>query len=99
MGNFSDAQRLAKFELDRDIIVVLLTCKNEEDPIKNEGARVLTRLLNIRCSRAGNPAVGGGIPPKFELIQAFMVVLVTWKNKEDPIKNEEARVLTAFLPL
>ena len=25
-------------------MVVLLTCKNEEDPIKNEGARVLTRL-------------------------------------------------------
>ena len=25
-------------------MVVLLTCKNEEDPIKNEGTRVLTRL-------------------------------------------------------
>ena len=25
-------------------MVVLLTCKNEEDPIKNEGASVLTRL-------------------------------------------------------
>ena len=24
---------------------VLVTCKNEEDPIKSEGARVLTRLL------------------------------------------------------
>ena len=23
-------------------MVVLVTCKNEEDPIKNEGARVLT---------------------------------------------------------
>ena len=28
--------------------------------------------------------------PKFELIQAFMHVLDTCKNKEDPIKNEEA---------
>ena len=26
-------------------IVVLVTCKNEKDPIKNEGARVLTSLL------------------------------------------------------
>ena len=26
--------------------------------------------------------------PKFELIQAFMYVLVTCKNEEDPIKNE-----------
>ena len=30
-------------------MVVLLTCKNEEDPIKNEGARVLT-TLNIDFS-------------------------------------------------
>ena len=32
------------FELVRDIMVVLLTCKNEEDPINNEGARVLMRF-------------------------------------------------------
>ena len=25
-------------------MVALITCKNEEDPIKNEGARVVTRL-------------------------------------------------------
>ena len=25
-------------------MVVLLTCKNEEDPIKNKGTRMLTRL-------------------------------------------------------
>ena len=36
--------------------------------------------------------------PKFELIQAFMHVLVTCKNEEDPIKNEGARVFTRFLP-
>ena len=28
-----------------DVMVVLLTCKNKEDLIKNEGARVLTRLF------------------------------------------------------
>ena len=32
-------------------MVVLLTYKNEEDPIKNEGARVLTKL-NINFSDA-----------------------------------------------
>ena len=26
-------------------MVVLITCKNEEDPIKNEGARMLTTLF------------------------------------------------------
>ena len=33
-----------KFELVRDIMVVLLTCKNKEDPINNKGARVFTTL-------------------------------------------------------
>ena len=37
--------------------------------------------------------------PKFELIQAFMHVLLTCKNKVDQIKNEGARVFTRFLPL
>ena len=36
-------QILPTFEL-RYIMVVLHTCKYEEDPIKNEDARVLTRL-------------------------------------------------------
>ena len=35
---------LPNFEFVRNIIVVLLTCMNEEDPIKNEGARVLAIL-------------------------------------------------------
>ena len=42
--------------------------------------------------------VSCGISPKFELIQAFMHVLVTCRNEKDPIKNEVARVAT-FLPL
>ena len=36
------------FKLDLDFIVVLVTCKNEVDPVKNEGARVFTTLyINI----------------------------------------------------
>ena len=52
MGIFSRCSRAANsavlgpiwpnFELVRDVIDVLVTCKYEEDPIKNEGARVLT---------------------------------------------------------
>ena len=34
----------SNFELGRDFMVVLLTCKNEDDPIKNRGARVFTTL-------------------------------------------------------
>ena len=54
-------------------------------------------MLFFRRSRAANSEVSGGILPKFELIQAFKVVLVICKNEEDPIKNEGARVLTSLL--
>ena len=85
---------------------VLVTCKNEDDRIKNEGARVFTRFLPLevygdfsRRSRAANSAVLGGIWPKFELVRDIMVVLVTCKYEEDPIKNEGASVFTTFSPL
>ena len=90
---------LPKFQLIQAFIVVLVTYKNKEDLIKNEGARVLIRLyvgFFFRRSRAANSEVSGGILPKFGPIQAFIVVLVTCKNEEDPIKNEGARVLTRF---
>ena len=63
-------------------MVVLLTCKNEEDPIKNEEARVLTTTPIIslweffRRSRAANSAVLGRIWSKFKLVQDIMVVLL-----------------------
>ena len=53
----------------------------------------------FRSPRATNSEVSGGILPKFEFIQAFIIVFVTCKNEEDPPKNEGARVLTRFSPL
>ena len=85
---------------------VLDTCKNEEDPIENEGARLFTRFLPLevygdfsRRSRAANSAVLGPIWPNFELVRDIMNVLVTCKYEEDLIKNEGARVDTTFSPL
>ena len=78
-------------------MVVLVTCKNE-DPIKNDGVRVLTTLYVhpfFRRSRAANSAVHGRIWPNLELILTLMVVLITSKNEEDPIKMK-ALVLTTF---
>ena len=40
-------------------------------------------LQFFRRARADNSGVGVGILPKFELIQAFMHVLVTCKNEDD----------------
>ena len=53
----------------------------------------------FRGARADNSGVGGGIWPKFELIQAFIHILLTCKNEVEQIKNEGARVFTRFLPL
>ena len=55
MGIFPDAQGQLSavlrpiwpnFKLVRDFMDVLVTCKYEEDPIKNEGARVDTTLYS-----------------------------------------------------
>ena len=80
-------------------MVILHTCKNEEDPIKNEDARVLTRLYVVFSDAQGQltPKSAVEFCQKFKLIQAFIVVLVTCKNEEDPIKNEGGRVLTSLL--
>ena len=144
----------------QDFMVVHVTCKNKEDPIKHKGARVVTTLFidlsdaqgqltpksvmescrnsNLskllllsllpakmkkiypkikalewsqhffhyksmgffpRHSMAANSSVRGWILMNFEPIQDFMVVLVTCKYKEEPIKNEGARVVTRFSPL
>ena len=48
----------------------------------------------FRRSRAANSEIRVQIGLKFKLNQDFMVVLLTDKNEEDPIKNESARVLT-----
>ena len=55
-------------------MVALVTCKNKEDPIKNEGASVVT-TLSIDFSD-----VSDGILPKFKLIQAFIVGLVIFQT-------------------
>ena len=51
MGIFPDAHgqltpHSLVFELVRDVMGVLVTCKYEEDPIKNGGATVVTTLYS-----------------------------------------------------
>ena len=94
---------LPKFELIQPFMHVLLTCKNGEDQIENEGARLFTRFLPLqfygdysRCVRAADSAVHGPIWSNFEIVQDFMVVLLTCKNEEYPIKNKGARGFTTL---
>ena len=94
---------LPKFELIQAFVHVLVTCKNEEDLIENEGARFFTTFLPLyvygdfsRRSRAANSVVNGPIWSNFELVQDFMVVLLTCKNEEERIKKRGARVFTTL---
>ena len=79
----------------------LVACTNKEDPIKNEGARVVTTLLINFCDAQGQ------LTPKSVMescrnstpFELFMAGLVICKNEEDPSKNEGTRVVITFLPL
>ena len=83
---------------------MLVNCKNEDDSIKNEGARVVTTVFQIyvygdfyfRRSWVANSAVLIPSWSNFELVRDFMDALVTCKNKEDPIKNESATASQDF---
>ena len=43
-----------------------------------------------------NSLVSDGIWPKFKLIHTFIYVLVTYKDEENQMKNEGARVVTTL---
>ena len=75
---------LQKFKLIQGFMDVLVNCKNEEDPMKNEFVGVATTFLPLKVygnfsirSRAANSAAFGPICPQFELCPGFIVVLVT----------------------
>ena len=83
---------------------VLVSCKNEENPIKMKALKCSQHFsycksmgIFFRRSMAANSAVHGRIWPNFELIRDFIVVLVTCKNEEDPIKNEGTKIFTVYI--
>ena len=76
---------------------VLVTCKNEEDQIEMKVLDCSQDFSHYKyMSRATNSAVHGPIWSNFELVQDFMVVLLTCKNEEDRIKKRGARVFTTL---
>ena len=84
-----------KFKLIQAFMHVLVSCKNEKVPIKNEGARVVRTFPPlqvywdfIRRSRAANSAVHGRFWPNFKLIQDFIVFLVTVPAKMKMIRSK-----------
>ena len=59
---------------------VLVTYRDEENQMKNEGARVVTTLYSSILDAQGQLTLAGGwVWRKIKLIQTFMEVLVTYK--------------------
>ena len=82
-----------EFELILVFVPILVTCKYDEDPIKNEGAIVFSTLSplyvngkNLRRSRASNSKANSPIWPKIKIVRDFMPFLINCKLEEDPIK-------------
>ena len=76
---------------------VLVTCKYEEDPIKNEALEWTQHFPHYNYMVAMETS--GRIWPNFELIQALIHVLITCKYEKNPIKNSGENVMTSFSPL
>ena len=77
---------------------VIITCKYEKDPIKNNREKSgLTVFQIITLSVAMETS--GRIWPNFELIQAFMHVLIACKYEKGQMKNSGENVMTTFSPL
>ena len=77
---------------------VIITCKYEKDPIKNNREkRGNTNFQIITLSVAMETS--GRIWPNFELIQASMHVLIACKYEKDQMKNSGDNVMTPFSPL
>ena len=88
-------------------MVGLVTCNNEEDQLENEGNRVGSQRFSHYKSMGIFPNAQGQLTHKsfvgYCLIsnpsKILWLSLLHAKNKEEPIKNEGARVVIRFSPL
>ena len=101
--DFSDTQGQSsgriqlKSELIQPFMNIIVSCKNEKGAIKNEGARMLAIFFPIislwdffQTLNSISSRLRGRIGPDFEHVLDLMVVLLTYKNEENAIKNESA---------
>ena len=76
---------------------VIITCKYEKDPIKNNQEKVATPFFQIITLYVAIET-SGRIWSNFELIQALMYVIITCKYEKDLIKNSQEKDIV-FFPL
>ena len=77
---------------------VIITCKYEKDPIKNnreKGATPFFQIITLSVAMETSDRIW----PNFELIQASMHVLIACKYEKDQMKKSGENVMTSFSPL
>ena len=77
---------------------VIITCKYEKDPIKNNQEKSGNTVFQI-ISLSVAMETSGRIWSNFELIQAFMHVIIACKYEKTQMKNSGENVMTSFSPL
>ena len=86
-------------------MVILVSCKNDEDPFKMKALECSQQFSHYKSMEIFQTFKGSYFCrpwsdlAEFQPIQALLAVLITCKNKEDPMKNGRARVLTRFSPV
>ena len=76
----------------------LITYRDEENQMKNEGASVVTTLYSYILDAQGQLTLVDGCGGKSNSFKLLWKSLLP-TNEEDPFKNEGARVVTTDLPL
>ena len=77
---------------------VIITCKYEQDRIKNSREKMATPFFSI-ITLSVAMVTSCRNWPNLKIIQALTYVIVTCKYEIDPIKNSREKVATPFFPL
>ena len=84
------------FNLIQALMYVIITCKYEKDPIKNNREKKSNTVFQIITLFVAMET-SGPIWPNFELILTFMHALIAGKYGKDQMKNSGENVMTSFL--
>ena len=71
--------------------------ESDEEELTTSFSHYKAMGIFFRCSRAANSPDGGQIWSNFELLRAFMHVIVTCKYDKDRMKNSWEKVTSPFL--
>ena len=83
------------FKLIQALMYVIITCKYEKDPIKNnreKGGNTVFQIITLSVAME----TSGRIWPNFEHIKASMHVLIACKYEQDQMTNSGENVITSF---